>query len=481
MRNNSKKFHLRWLVPLLIYYVVLALLLVSYRNYLYEHAVRDIEFEMAFAIEREIDQIDYSVGQAMTAVSEAGEAFSLYAMRYNQFQIESLMKKMVNDTDLTTAMVCNLEGSGYDYMGKDVHLGKEEVFSEITNEYSRGGLGMILPVDNTTETLEAYIVNGISFDKKERGYLIAKIPVISVADQIFSQKFEADTIAIISIDGQILSMNSKGDTTRPDTNFFLLLPPGITKESVKLSISQKNIYYADAPGFGYYLVVPLDTVNGGAVALIDYDDMKSMANTAMVPFKLTALWILIASFALIVLTVASYVISDEIVKRRMKKSFTQSERDVLTNLLTMRSALKEIDDYIEGADGKRGMLFVVGLDLMRDPETKAEEEISPDRIKDFAGILGMSFRSTDIIGRSPDNEFLVFLKDICEEKDIRKQTDHMQMFLHDVRMLEGENEITTNAGAALCPDNGRNAKDLLASARLALERAREEGAGRMSF
>ncbi len=154
---------------------------------------------------------------------------------------------------------------------------------------------------------------------------------------------------------------------------------------------------------------------------------------------------------------------------------------MLTNLLTFRSALNEIDDYIEGAEGRRGMLFVVGLELSGDAGTNGAAEISPDRIKDFAGILSLSFRSTDIIGRTPDNEFLLFLKDIREEKDVRKQTDHMQMFLHDSRMMEGDAEITTNAGAAMCPDNGKNGRDLLSSARLALERAREEGAGRMSF
>ncbi len=465
----------------MIYYVVLAILLVSYRQYHYDHAVHEKEAEMAFAIQREIDKIDYSTGQAISVISELGEAYSLYALRYNRNQITTLLKRAVNDTDITHAVVCDLEGNGYDHNGKEVQIGKEPYFAMATEEYSRGGIGLVIPKSEEGGVPEVYLVDGISFERKDRGYIIASLPVVSVADQIFTQRFEADKIAIVSMDGQVLSISSWDDEMKEGDDFWSTLPRGVSKDSIKLSLSQKNIYYAEAPGYGYYIVVPLDTFNGGAIALVDYEDMKSMANISMVPFKLMAIGILISSVALIALILLSYFISDIILKMSREKKYSQVERDVLTGLLTPRSAARAIDEYISQGSGKRGMLFVIALNFDEFKAANKDYEVDPGRIKDFASVLANSFRSTDIIGRTEDNEFLVFLKDIGEEKDVRRQTDHMQMFLHDARASEGGKEITANAGASLCPDNGKNAADILEAARTALDRAIDEGPGRLSF
>ena len=77
--------------------------------------------------------------------------------------------------------------------------------------------------------------------------------------------------------------------------------------------------------------------------------------------------------------------------------------------------------------------------------------------------------------------FLVFLKDIYEQKDVRKHTDEMQLFLHDTRFFDDDKEVTVNAGAAFYPDNGKTVPDVLAAAEKALERSAAVGKGILSF
>ncbi len=482
MRINSKKKHLRWLVPLIIYFVALAILLVSFRNYYYEQKVREKELEMAFAIEREIDNIDFSVGRAITTVSEAGAAFSLYAFRYNQNQIRTLLAGIVNDTDVTDVFVCNLEGHGYDYRGKDVRIDGEKFFFDISAEYSRGGVGLMFPDIPDDQPAYVYIVCGVSFDRKERGYIIAKLPVVSIADQIFALKYEADTLAIITIDGRILSMESRGQNQQKgDKNFYDLLPQGVSRDNIKLSITQKSIYYADAPGFGYMIVLPLDTANACAIALINYDDMRLMANREIQPFKSLAVGICIASLALIVLIILANMLAEYLHKLSMDKKYAEAETDVVTGLLTGRAAFKAIDEYIESDGDAKGMMFLILLSLDALREGNGDYNMSPDKIKEFAEVLAANYRSTDIIARTGEEEFLVFLKDIREDKDVRKQTDHLQMFLHDSRIIDEGKEVAASAGAAVCPVNGKSAEDLMNAAKAALDRARKEGIGRLSF
>ena len=76
---------------------------------------------------------------------------------------------------------------------------------------------------------------------------------------------------------------------------------------------------------------------------------------------------------------------------------------------------------------------------------------------------------------------MVFLKDIYDQKDIRKQTDEMQLFLHDTRFIDADKEITVNAGAAIYPDNGRNVPDVVIAAKKALGRSKVVGKGVLSF
>ncbi len=482
MRLQSKLSHLRWLLPLLVYFIALTMLFSSFGNYFYQRAVRQKEVEMAFAIEREIDNIDFSLGKALTTVHEAGTAFSLYAFRYNKNQIVSLLNRMVIDTDMTYAYVCNLEGSGYDYQGEDVHIGSEDFFKEITEEYSRGGIGITFPDVPSGQGAGAYIVNGISFDKKERGYVIAKVPLISIADQIFALKYEADTIAVITIDGKVLSIDSKtGSYGEEDGNFYDLMPRSISKDNIKLSMTQKSIYYADAPDFGYIIVLPLDTASACAVALVDYDDMKQMVNPEIRPFSYLMSGILIASVVLMVLIIIAGLLGDFIQKKQREKKIAEIETDVVTGLMTTRSAVNGIDNYIEASGDARGIIFLIALDLDAFREGKKDFVISNDKIKDFADVLTGSFRSSDIIARTGEDEFMVFVKDIREDKDVRKQSDHMQMFLHDSRIVESGEEIAANAGAAICPDTGKSAGELMNAARAALDRAKKEGSGRLSF
>ena len=482
MTTHIRKTNLRWIVPLLIYYVVLTVLLVSYRNYYYSHVVRQKEIEMAFAVEKEIDSIDYSFGQALTSVYEAGTALSLYAFRYNRNQIELLLNRLITDTDISDICVCDLEGNGYDYHGKDVRLQDEDFFSEVTEEYSRGGIGIVFPDTPEDQEAEVYIVNGISFNKKERGYIIASIPVVSVAEHIFSKKFEADMIAVVTIDGKILAVDSGNEELiDANRNLYDILPKGTAYDNIKLSISQKSIYYADAPGYGYLIVLPFDTMGGGAVVLLDYDDMRLMANREMLSFKYLVLAIIVASVLRPVLVFIANALGDFIQKKRLEKRSSVVDRDVITGLLTSRAAVKCIDEYLEESDNPKGMLFALTINLSEIQKAKESFELQPERIKEFADSLTGGFRSTDIIARTGDNEFMVFLRNLGEDKDVRRQTDHMQMFLHDSRMMDEGTEVCVNAGAAICRGSGTAASELMAQAREALERSMEEGPGRLSF
>ncbi len=483
MKTRIKRSHLRWLVPLLIYYVVLAVILTSYWKDASDKASAAKLTEIAFDIEQALDEIDMSVETATARISGASDALSLYTIAYNRDQITYLLKDMVEETDLFYAAVCNLDGEGYDMDGDDVNLSQEPYFKDVSAEYSRGGLGMILPYGQEGKDPEVLIVSGLTFENKEKGYLISKIPVNSVSEQLFQDKYIVNRSDIISLDGDIItfghSKEQTSDTGATRQKLWNYLPLGISKDTIKLSISQRNVYLSEVPDYGYVIVVPFQRMAGGVVTFITDSEMKQMISEDVKPLKDLTIWSIIATFILVALVFFAHITSDYIEKKRSEKRFTADERDLVTGLMTGLSATRAIESYINETGEHRGLLFIIGLNSSKDGQEA--DAFSGDKIKEFARSLEMGFRATDILGRISEKEFMVFLKDIHEEKDVRKQTDHMQMFLHDVRAVDGEGEITANAGAALFPDNGKDAHDIIVAAENALTRSRKEGTGRLSF
>ena len=479
-----KRSHLRWLVPIVVYLIAVVIILSVYKSIIYRRAASAKLTEMALAISEEVRNKDIVMSDAISAMTMSGRAMSLYAMNYNDNQIKVLLKDLVDETEIIYALVCDAEGKGYDYLGKDISIGNKEYFSAITSEYSRGGTGMVLPdsSENARNT-ECLIVSGVKFENRDSGYLVATLPIHTLTDQLFRERFILDKCDVVTLNGDVLvdGKNDRSEAFDEKTSFWEQIPPGISRDTIKLSISQKNVYMGDVPDYGYVVVSPYNSASGGVVAFVDESAMRIMTDETMDDYSAEAFKLIVASAGLIALIMLSYYLSDVIEKRARKKRYNALELDELSGLLTKESAVAEISKYAESEGSKRGILFVLQLANVQDARNNRGDVFADEKIKEFSRTLYGRFRASDIVSRYDDDKFMIFLKDIYDQKDIRKQSDEMQLFLHDTRFFDEDKEVTVNAGAAIYPDNGRNVPDVLAAAEKALERSKSIGRGMLSF
>ena len=124
------------------------------------------------------------------------------------------------------------------------------------------------------------------------------------------------------------------------------------------------------------------------------------------------------------------------------------------------------------------MVELLGAQQLRKKFGKAAGDAG---FKKFIKMLRSQFRASDIIARAGEDSLIIFMKDVAEDKDIRKQTDEFQLFLYDFKEDASHAGLVANAGVAVYPDNADNSGDLLARANEALERSEANGAGRLSF
>ena len=477
-----KRAHLRWLMPITIYLIAMAMLLTIHSNSSYQRAALVKQQEIILEISRAVKSVNEKCGSSQAVVGTSATAISLYALEYNKNQIVRLMQSIVDSSEVTEVIVCGADGLGYDQTGMDVSIAQEDYFEELSREYSSGGLGMMYQDVEDEDAGVVLIVGSVTFAKRENGYIVASLPLAPLLHQFMDTDFLADKQALITMNGTII-MEKTADMEQEDIGglFWDQLPTGLSRDAIKLSISQNNMYLSQVPGYGYVAVAPLSTVNAAGVALITKEQMDIMLQDDLSHDRLLIAEIAILSVALIAAVFLSNLISDRIMQRQKEKRQERLETDPLTGLLTRRSVVTEIDRYIESGEKKRGIIFVMALSAIQDMKKLKGEEFINDRSKDFSRLLRSNYRSTDILGRLKEDVYVVFVKDIFEDKDVRKQTDHMQLFLHDTNPEDMGDNAFISVGAALYPDSGHSAVEILVAAEKAMLRAKKEEKSRLSF
>jgi len=481
MKKTKLKMHLRWLVPVFIFFCALIVIISTFKTDIHKKAVETKELELALAITDELQNVDLSISRALSYVESSSKAMSFYGMEYNINQIKVLMNNIVDNTDATEVYICNSEGIGYDSHGNEIFLGEENFFDEVVSEYSRGGTGMVrTATEFTFDDKDVMLVSHVIFEKKEKGFLLAKLPVETLYEKFFMDHYLLDQLAVVTLDGQIISIMKRDRVDGASTLFWDMLPTGLTREAIKLSFSQKYNYMSEVPEYGYVVVIPFKNAGGGVVALVNYDQMKNMTSDENRIFLGLAGKIAAASVVLLLMILLSNYISDIIEEAIRKKKLAEIETDPVTGLLTKTSAQQQIKEHIDDPESNGGLLFLIGIEgVKKDSET--DMKIADSRRLEFAKALCAHFRSSDIVARAGDDKYLVFLKDVRADKDVRKQTDEMQMFLHDTEINDDKMRISARAGAALYPGNGKTVVELMKSAEDAYVRSKEAGSGRLAF
>jgi len=114
-----------------------------------------------------------------------------------------------------------------------------------------------------------------------------------------------------------------------------------------------------------------------------------------------------------------------------------------------------------------------GSDLPRDAENSV--------FMVLAGVLQTHVRREDIACRFGPEKFALILPQGSQEIILRR-AERLQGLIHDLQVrhrnqvLEG---FTVSMGAALCPEHGRTGESLIRAADAALQRAKNEGGGRI--
>jgi diguanylate cyclase (GGDEF)-like protein len=481
-----RRFILKLVVPIVLLFAMVGIACYSYALILKRTAAVD---ELSIIADELADGL-YTADLIVKTASDYQDEMSLTAKKFNFYtdkkDITELLEFITQAEGVAVSMVCDAEGSGYDSKGKQIDIRDKDFFNTAQSIYSKGGSGLISIIDETlADGRGVALVNQVDFKDQVKGYLISIISVRDFSDIIFRTGHRADRAVLISLGGDIIAESERADSYGGEELLYFWdnVPENMPIDSIKLSISQKKRYVDEIKGYGYVVVAPSKVTQGAAVLLMKQKSFDMELGRRLSGYKRFVFELYIALTMFIAIMMLLHAADKHIKLKILASWFGENNSDKLTGLLNEHGIREEIDKYLTSSNAQKGLLFVINIDGFNKIREEVGDEPADMAIIDFSGKLSQNYRASDLVARLSDDKFAIFMKDIVEDKDMRKQVDELQMFLYDMRTEEASRgmPIKSCVGAAVCPKDGSNVDQLLKCATEAMESAKMEGRGRISF
>lgn len=150
--------------------------------------------------------------------------------------------------------------------------------------------------------------------------------------------------------------------------------------------------------------------------------------------------------------------------------------DPLTGVANRRAVIEGLARAIEA--GRSLAAIAIDLDHFKEANESAGHAGGDALLKAAAERLKATVRAGDIVGRIGGDEFVVFLRDVRSEAELRPIVERIRAVLHEPVPLDGRLlPLGATLGVALCPDDTADPEILLRLADEALVRAKRERRG----
>lgn len=159
----------------------------------------------------------------------------------------------------------------------------------------------------------------------------------------------------------------------------------------------------------------------------------------------------------------------------------RARRDPLTGLYNRAIFREKVLALLE--EDTKGALIFMDVDYFKKVNDTLGHAIGDDVLLTVAKRLKGFFReSEDVIARYGGDEFIVFLKNVCTEQDLRKKLQQLlEVFREKYQRGDTSWNITGSVGAAFYPQDASDYQMLLEKADTALYVSKNKGRDRFTL
>jgi len=154
----------------------------------------------------------------------------------------------------------------------------------------------------------------------------------------------------------------------------------------------------------------------------------------------------------------------------------QARRDSLTGLYNKLTTKNNIEMYIDSHQKEKAAFIYFDIDDFKKLNDKFGHDYGDKVIVEIAEKLQILFRSSDILGRIGDDEFVVFLKNVLSDQFVLDKVYEIQNLLRSTFVGdELDTEISGSIGVSFFPEDASEFTWLYKKADTALYKAKNKG------
>lgn len=228
--------------------------------------------------------------------------------------------------------------------------------------------------------------------------------------------------------------------------------------------------------------LPVKQTDFHLVMGLDESYLAESRNAFRTPVATLIIWLSIAIFVTLVVIAFFNIMMQRRNDEHSKALEDKADTDLLTDLTNKMATERKIKEYIESNPNGQGVLFVLDVDNFKKINDTMGHAFGDEVLRKLAVHLQAMFRTSDIVGRTGGDEFMIFLRDLPDRESMERAGRKMEVFFHQFQLGEYvKYSITASIGGAVYPTDGDHFQALYEAADNALYVSKRHGKNRLTF
>ncbi|MBR1691642.1 MAG: GGDEF domain-containing protein [Lachnospiraceae bacterium] len=481
-RNHVNKTAVRLITLGIVFFAVVVLMLATYAFHERKVVKANVTQSILLTAATYSDRYNHDLERLKTPSMLVSALIQKNQRDDNTAQVTELLQQFCAYTDAYMAVFVDSTGRGISNLGERVDIG---------NDFVELGQGVVevryYYVEDDQVTGESALVITVPVNGRSNN-LLAYYKLETLMK--YNEMHDYDGImwsSIIKLDGTVLYINGRGKSSLSIGDNLL--------DRIRTQVGEEG--YAELDGHignleeccleadigdsdTYVFFVPLGTNDWYFALGISDAYVSKMVESG---FQTTKSMILLFAIACIAMTLIIYLYINNVhVKSRNADLQNKADTDLLTELNNKIATERKIKEYIDTSTEQQGLLFVFDIDDFKTINDTRGHAFGDEVLRSIGARMRKEFRSSDIVGRAGGDEFILFLKDVRDEKSIKKESERVAGLFRDFQVgQQNKYTVTASIGCAVYPQDAASFEELYKAADEGLYKAKRRGKNRLAF
>lgn len=478
MKRNQQV--VQWVIPSVFLFITIVVMFMLFWAKSAQSGRNMVAEKISRINENYAMEIQSSMKSMMSVTDASADITSSYGNTHNLNK--NLLKNICAKTDAYMAVICDKQGIGYTEIGKKVDVSSSDYFAD----FIAPGHWIYTSNDEITNTQALIYIAKAGEDSYILTYYDPKKTIDVIEPESFSSSaffvFMNSDWDIVKTKGSSANFLTEGNlwnTLKAESsNKNVLKQAGINVGNnttgfmtVTVNREERTITYAPILIDGYYLIIGVEQAYIVEEASQYYVYAQNMLLTIVIA---------IAGFFILVLTInAVYRSKFEVTSVELQQ---KADTDLLTELSNKLATERLIKEFIHENPTGVGLLFILDVDNFKKINDTLGHAFGDEVLKTLGHQLKAAFRTIDIVGRVGGDEFIIFVKNVSDEKSVEREAKRLEELFHNFQAGEYvKYSATASIGAALYPEDAADFEGLYRAADVALYEAKRKGKNQIAF